>query len=229
MEKITLENIDMQIPNNINSDLIEEKGLGEDKPSSEYFELVNRYKDFFGKYLMELLPLEQIDNNMKNSKLNYVPIKDDDKDFYQITSLLPLTYIYIRNNFYIEKLSKEDLDVLRSKDSYDDEVREFIKRTFLSVINPYDDKEVVFYGIENKDCLCNSTDVVLGVRYDEFAETGIPDTEFQQRFLDQLKTIAQVTMVVELVGLEKLGTEVRLIHYNELSIVNKYYDSIRKQ
>ena len=224
MEKITLENIEKSYPYIIDYDMIRNKGLGEEKPSDEYFELVNKYKNFFGRYLMELLPLERVDTNIKNSELNFIPVKDENKDFYQITNTLPLDYIYIRNNFYVEKLSKEDLDVLRSKDSLDDEVRQFIKRTYLTVINPYTNKQIIFYGPENGKHLCDSTDVVLGIRYDEFADTSISDDEFQARFLEQLKLISQVQTVLEIVALTDLGSDLKCIHYNEASIMKKYYE-----
>ena len=222
MEKITLENIGQEYPNLVNYELIKEKGFGEDKPNEEYFELLNRYIKLFGQYLMEILPLEQIDTNMKNHESKFVPVKDEDKDFYQITSPLSLEYIYLRNNFYIEKLSKEDLDILRTKDSLDGETREFIKRTYLNVINPYEDKEVIFYGPENSRHLCDSTDVVLGIRYDEFSDIGLSNEEFQQRFLEQQQKIGSLGVILEVVGLDKLGTELRLINYNEASIMRKY-------
>lgn len=222
MEKITQENISKSYPVLIDFDLIRLKGLGDEMPSDEYFELLNKYKNLFGKYLMELLPLEQIDTNMKKSKLNFVPIKEEDKDFYQMTSPLNLDYIYIRNNFYIEKLSKEDLDILRSRENLDDETREFLKRTYLSVINPYDDSRVIFYGPENGKHLCDSTDVVLGIRYDEFVDTELSDAEFQTRFIEQLKLISQIQTVLEIVALEKLGSKLTTIQYNEVSIMQKY-------
>ena len=65
--KISIENIEKEYPSNlINYDLLKEKGLGEDKPNEKYFELLNKYKNFFESYLKEKLPLEHIDNNMRN-------------------------------------------------------------------------------------------------------------------------------------------------------------------
>ena len=223
MEKITAENIEKSYPNLIDFDLAREKGLGDEKLSEKYFELVNKYKALFEKLLLEELPLQLIDDNMKKSALKFIPIKDEDKDYYQMTTTMPLDYIYARNNFYIEKLSKEDLEALGSFDELNDESRKFIKRTLKDVINPYGDDQMVFYGPENGKYLCDSTDIVIGIRYDEFADTEVSDEKFQERFLAQLKLISQLSTVLEVVGQDNLGTGLKLVQYNEVSIMKKYH------
>ena len=222
MEKITSENIDMSYPFLIDYDMIKSKKLGEDKPDERYFKLVNKYKRLFEEYIKDMLPLEKIDTNLKNSKLHFNPVKEENMDYYQITSTLGLDYIYVRNNFYIEKLSFDELSLLESFENLNDESKEFIKKTYLNVINPYDDSKVIFYGPENGKHLCKSTDVVLGIRYDEFADNGLNDEEFQSNFLEQLKLISEVETVLEIVGLSKLGSSLMCIHYNEASIMQRY-------
>lgn len=229
MEKITSENYDKEYPLIINSELLEEKGFGSGVPNEEYFRLVNLYKSFLDRYIKEKLPLELIDTNMKKSELKFVPIKEEDMDYYQITSTMGLSYIYLRNNIYIEKLSLDDIKYLSSKDKYDDEVREFIKRTYLSVINPYSDDEnlIIFYGPENSKHLCESKDIVIGIRYNEFDENGMSDEEYQENFIAQLRLVAQLSTVLEIGGENELGSKVRCIQYNELSIMKKYRSSTK--
>ena len=221
MEKITKENIGKQYPIIDNSELMLKKGFDND---NKYFELLNLYKSFFETYLKEKLPLQLIDDNMKESELKFEPIKEEDMDFYQITSTMGLSYIYLRNNLYIEKLSEEDIKFLESHKEYNDEVKEFIARTYVSVINPYNDDEnlIIFYGPESSKHLCNSKDVVLGIRYNEFYENGLSDDEFQNNFLEQLGIIAQVSTVLEVASPNELGSSLRCIQYNELSIMEKY-------
>ena len=224
MIMITKENIEYEYPQIRNNDLLVEKGFKIDDENSEYFKLLNNYKKLFESYLKEKLPLELIDDNMKRSDLKFVPIKEEDMDFYQISSTMGLDYIYLRNNLYIEKLNKEDLEFLSKKETLDDEVREFIQKTYLAVINPYenDEKRIVFYGPENGKHLCDSTDVVLGIRYNEFETNGMSDEEFQKNFLEQLRLIAQVSTLLEIASPNELGSEVKVIQYNELSIIKKY-------
>ena len=222
MEKITSENHDKEYPFIVNEELLLEKGF--EDYDKKYFELKNRYKSFLDNYIKEKLPLELIDTNMKESELKFVPVKEEDMDYYQITSTMGLSYIYLRNNIYIEKLSKEDIDYLSGRKKYDDETREFIKRTYLSVINPYSDDEnlIIFYGPENNKHLCESKDIVIGIRYNEFDDNGMTDEEFQENFIAQLRLIAQLSTVLEIGGENELGSKVRCIQYNELSIMKKY-------
>lgn len=224
MEKITRENINMQYPRIVNNDLLDEKKFESEDLNDKYFNAMNLYKLFFETYLKEKLPLELIDNNLKKSDLKFVPIKEEDMDFYQITSTMGLTYIYLRNNLYIEKLSEEDIEFLLSKSEYDDEVKGFIERTYLSVINPYSDDEnlIMFYGPETEKHLCHSKDVVLGIRYNEFEQGDVSDEEYQKKFLEQLRLIAQISSVVEIMSPNEFGSEVRCVQYNELSIMKKY-------
>jgi hypothetical protein len=123
------------------------------------------------------------------------------------------------NRDLLDAIAKELLE----KETLDDESREFIKRTYLTVINPYenDEKRIVFYGPENGKHLCDSTDVVLGIRYNEFETNGMSDEEFQKNFLEQLKLIAQVSTLLEIASPNELGSQVKVIQYNELSIMKK--------
>lgn len=229
MIMITKENIEYEYPQERNNDLLEEKGFKIDDGDNEYFKLLNNYKKLFENYLKEKLPLQLIDDNMKKSDLKFVPIKEEDMDFYQISSTMGLDYIYLRNNLYIEKLNKEDLELLSTLETYDDKAKDFINRTYLTVINPYenDEKRIMFYGPENGKHLCDSTDVVLGIRYDEFEPNGMGDEEFQKNFLEQLRLIAQVSTLLEIASPNELGSNVKVIQYNELSIMKTYNDNIK--
>lgn len=224
MIMITKENIEYEYPQIRNNDLLVEKGFKIDDENNDYFKLLNNYKKLFESYLKEKLPLELIDDNMKKSDLKFVKVKEENMDFYQISSTMGLDYIYLRNNLYIEKLNKEDLDFLSKKETLDDEAREFIKRTYQTVINPYenDEKRIVFYGPENGKHLCDSTDVVLGIRYNEFDTNGMTDEEFQKNFLEQLSLIAKISTLIEIASPNELGSSVKCIQYNELSIMKKY-------
>jgi len=216
---ITLNNINSQYLNSLNYELIFEKGLGTDNLNDKYFKLLNSYKSFFEQYVKEILPLELIDKNMKGSDLNFDKIKDEDKDFYQSTSTMNFSYIYLRNNFYVEKLSLEDIEFLMSKNEFDNDVREFIKRTYKNIINPYEEEKTVFYGPENQGYMCNSTDVVIGIRYDEFEQGTLSDSEFEERFFNQKRLVKQLSTVLEIAGPSQFNMNIRCIHYNEFSVV----------
>ena len=220
MEIITKENIVKEYPNNLrNIDLIHKRGL-EDK----YFDLLNKYNNFLTSFLKEKLPLEQIDENMSKSELDFVKIKEEDMDFYQITNTFNLNYIYLRNNIYIEKLNDEDIKYLEKNKKYDEEVSAFINRTFKNVINPYDDSKMIFYGPENRNFMCNSDDLVLGIRYDEF-NSKLEEEKFKENFLKKQELISQLILVLNIVGLKELNCNLNVIQYNEISIMSKYKEN----
>ena len=221
--EINAKNIKKQHPKGlIRYELLSQKGLGVGKqPNQRYFTLMNKYKGFFELYLKETLPLELIDQNTRESELGFKPIKEEDMDFYQRTSGMGLKYLYLRNNLYVEKLSASELQLLEGFTGYGDETKAFIAKTFLKVINPFDESRIVFYGPENQNFLCYSDEVVLGIRYDEF-NTELEDEQFAQNFLEKQTIISQISTVMSIVGLETLGTNLRFIQYNELSIIEKY-------
>ena len=115
--EINAKNIRKQRPKDlIRYELLSQKGLGGGKqPNQRYFTLINKYKGFFELYLKETLPLELIDQNARESELGFKPIKEEDMDFYQRTSGMGLTYLYLRNNLYIEKLSASNLQLLEGQ------------------------------------------------------------------------------------------------------------------
>ncbi len=215
---ITKDNIGCMYPQIINNDLLKEKGFNIYEDNS-YFELLNRYKSFLEQYLKEKLCLDLIDENLEKSPLGFEKIKDEDKDFYQKTSTMGLNYIYLRNNIYIEHLKDEDIEFLSKQSEYNDTTKEFIKRTCISVINPYEDSKIIFYGPENQKHICDSTDIVLGIRYDEFVTNGMSDDEFQKNFVEKLALIGNLIGLISVVSEKEIGHKVKLIQYNSASII----------
>ncbi len=217
MEKITKENIAKEYPNNLRDwEIISKRGL-EDK----YFDLLNKYNSFLTSFIKEKLPLEQIANNMNKSELDFKKMQEKDMDFYQITSTMGLNYIYLRNNIYIEKLNDDDINFLEKNNKYNDEVKEYIGKTYKDVINPYNNSKIIFYGPENGNFMCNSSDLVLGIRYDEF-NTELDDEKFKENFLQKQSIISQTSVILNIYGTDVLKNNVNLIQYNEASIINKY-------
>lgn len=214
--KITLDNIDKDYYDSLNHKLIQERNLGEETPSDKYFELLNSYRNFLEQFLKELLPLELIDTKFKESDLGFSTVKEEDKDFYQMYSNMGLSYMYLRNNVYIENLTDEELEFLSSKKGYDKETKEFIKNTCTKVVNPHEDNKIIFYGPENGKFLCNSNDLVIGIRYDEFND-NVSDNEFEEKFLKKQRLVSQICTVVEAANSNE-NINIRCIQYNEFSV-----------
>jgi hypothetical protein len=83
---------------------------------------------------------------------------------------------------------------------------------------------MIFYGPENRNFMCNSDDLVLAIRYDEF-NSKLEDEEFKENFLKKQEIISQLTLVLGVVGLQELNCNINVIQYNEISIMNKYKEN----
>lgn len=203
--------------NRIHYNLLAEKGLGKEEPNERYFMLSERYKHFFEQYIMDNLPLAHVDRNMQESNLGFCPIKEADMDWYQKSSGMGLRYLYLRNDFYIELLERDELDFLEDAAAYNQQVAEFIRHSFRRVIDPCDEPTSIFYGPENGQFLCDSDTIVLGVRYDEF-NSELEDVVFAMNFLEKQRILSQLSSVLEEYAVQALGAKLRFIQYNEVSV-----------
>ena len=116
-------------PITYNYDLIKAKNLTEDR----YFKIANKYKMVFEKYVNETLNLSKYNDKMKNGDLPFGVCPIDNQDYYQKNSTLGLDFIYIKNNFNIEVLEVEELNLLENSNDYNI-LKELIIRTCKKVI-----------------------------------------------------------------------------------------------
>ena len=73
------------------------------------------YRKLFTEYIIEKTELKKYDEEIKNSNLNFIPVEEEKMDIYQYFSCDILKYFYIRNNLYLEKLDKKDINFLEKK------------------------------------------------------------------------------------------------------------------
>ena len=97
-----------------------------------YKELENRYKEIFEKFILSEVNLSKYDDEITNSDLDFGNCTNKQKLYSQLNEYLNLNHIYILNNFFIEKLSIEALNVLKNG-SYE-EALNIIKLTYKEVI-----------------------------------------------------------------------------------------------
>lgn len=127
-------------PMNYDVKLAIEKGLCHSSGFDEKYLIAQTlYRRFLEQYLSERLSLQAFDDILANSELRFIPISDDEKNFYQKYSTFGFKYIYLRNNLPIERLEKTDLDAIEAyinSGSTDatDELMEIVQRTFTDVI-----------------------------------------------------------------------------------------------
>lgn len=76
--------------------------------------------------------------------LKFVPIKEENMDFYQISSIMGLDYTYLRNNLYIENTNNEDLEFLSTLEKHDDKAKEFFGAIKISCSSIYTFRNSVY-------------------------------------------------------------------------------------
>ena len=92
------------------------KGLTEnsDRFSPLYCILQARYREVLSKYLLRKLPLESFDKEIGENELCFLPVEAKRQSAYQFYDCLGLKYFYLRNNLHIERLSVDELELLKS-------------------------------------------------------------------------------------------------------------------
>lgn len=120
---------------NSNENLIKSKNIS----LEEYGILKKTYKQLFEIYLQKKVDLKLYDNKIKNSDLDFGkghPTKSN--LINDLGEYLGLHYIYIINDFFIEKLRTNDLNELRKvyqEKKYNINTIKMIEKTYKEILN----------------------------------------------------------------------------------------------
>lgn len=150
---ITQEELSQTTPNwTYDYEHAKEKGLSDDGETfnETYFYVQAAYKYVFCQYLNHEVGLQSYDETMVNSALSFLPLASEAETFYQKNNPLELQFIYLRNNFYVEKLEQSDLETIKSALQSEADLTEnllaLVQRTYSIVIktSTAEDKEVSY-------------------------------------------------------------------------------------
>lgn len=178
----------------MNKSLAKEKGLITDDSTKRYDELENYYKYLFENYLLTKVNLYFFVDKINKSDLGFECPKLEKVIPNSLQENFAFNYIFDLNDFFIEKLSKEQLDLLSK--SYDkkvltsSELTNLIKDTYMDVITddtmPSKDAKKI-YGQSTPSNAARNGSIVLKIYYklieryeerDEFIERLKLATEF---------------------------------------------------
>lgn len=172
------------------------KGLSE----ANYKALENKYKYLFEKYLFSKTNLRPFEIRLDNSNC-YIGVGHPTPNqlISGLNEYLGSKYVYILNNFFVEKLSSEELRYL-SICSYDDpQAMEFIARTYKEIIKNnftngiYTDKIYkVCYGVAVPENFVQNDALVFKIFHGKNSkslegEEYINNMGKQREFFDALK------------------------------------------
>lgn len=147
-----------------------------------YLKLYSLYNNLLIQHLIKKYNLNLYDEMIQNSKRNFKKVDTKDMDIYQYTSSKYLNYLYIRNNIYIEKLSKEELLYLsNTKEILDYNNEQFIEKTYKKIIL---ENEYTMYGPDNPKYFKKPNTLVIGLRCKSIDLNNDSDDELDN-FLSQ--------------------------------------------
>ena len=180
----------------INESLAKEKGLIIDNNYELYNKIENFYKYLFEYFLLSKIDLRKYNDKIKSSNLYFgVPHPNIGQLLSNLNEYINLEYIYILNNFYIEKISIEDINVLKQyvdkKIEINEQLLNIVKNTYKEVIkNNYCNGEYtnikykVFYGYINLKNAVDNDALVLKIFYSRNT-IKLDDEEFIKNIKDK--------------------------------------------
>ena len=189
--------------------------------NEKYLYMQALYRKALEHYLSEQLSLMAYDDMLAESELNFIPIREDRKSFYQKYSTLDLKYIYLRSNLPIERLSKDDLKALEAcikegKSDITEVLLELIIRTYPDIIMALDDRtpETPIGFSNDGQKIAQNNALVFEIGHSiEFDENGnFVNTANDIAREDYIKTVFIPMMETELS--DKLGKRVVVFSLN---------------
>ena len=209
-------------------DMARNKGLSSNNaPNEKYCLLYWIYRNLLDSYLRQKLNLAEYDRRIENSGLKFIPVKQTDMDFHQYLSTMGLSFFYLRNELYLEKLSPADIDVLLGLTPKDvmnpkSETLRIIERTWKTVIDFSVEpgiKGMSRYGPDSDNYWFESDQLVIGFRHDDFADNGLgEDDAWGKNNNLQIALINTVLAELRNYGKSSMNQTVNAIWYNDYTI-----------
>lgn len=163
---------------NINKVLANEKGLIVNEKYDNYIYIENLYKYLFECYLLTKVNIKKYDDEILNSNLYFgIPHPTKEQLINGLNEYFKFNYIYVLNNFFIEKLSIDDLNKLKEALKVPNlkptkELLEIVSRTYKEVIknnytsNGYSEQKYqVCYGYMHPGNFADNDALVLKIFY----------------------------------------------------------------
>lgn len=183
-----------------------------------YLKLYSLYNNLLIQYLIKKYNLNLYDEMIQNSKRNFKKVDTNDMDIYQYTSSKYLNYLYIRNNIYIEKLSKEELLYLsNTKEILDYNNEQFIEKTYKKIIL---ENEYTMYGPDNPKYFKKPNTLIIGLRCKSIDLNNDSDDELDN-FLSQQQYLKLFIPELSRQLNERNLDSIEVIEYNNSSVVKK--------
>ncbi len=186
----------------INKKLSITKGLIINDNNTIYNEVAYKYKYVLEYYISTIIDLKKYEKEINDSKL----FIGKNNKYKKLNNYLNLDYIFLINNLFVEKLSKEDIDLLQTafnKDNISNELLDLIRRTYKDIIRDnYLDGDYnnsiykVCYGPFIPSNMVDNDALVFKICYgkntlnldgDDFIELNKKQLSFFKELIDKIK------------------------------------------
>ncbi len=205
MKTITIDEFNTTFP------CIEKEDINGLDPQNQklFLDLWTKYYSFFLQYINRKVDLNKYDKQMEK----FDKVSTEEKDIYQtLSDEIGLSYIYIRSNVHVERLSAEEIEVLNNNNEYNEEIEKLIDSTYqrLIVEKHGEPGTVINFGPPSPEYLIPNNVLVVGIRY-EYDNKEEEDKEKETIFNDVRYNLAKSLN-------ENLEFPTYVVQYDEFSV-----------
>lgn len=148
--------------------------------NDEFLSLQIKYRTIIEKILIDYIDFEDIDKRINNNVV-LPKIEDLDYNFYHKFSSLNSNYLYLRNNFHIEKLSSEEVEILKNG-KVD---KNFIVSTLSKVL--FEDGDESCFGSPRLENIVNCKGLIFEFAYDSMKINSLSDLIKIDKMIEEIK------------------------------------------
>lgn len=190
-----------------------------------YLACYQAYARMLHTYFIRHFNLKEYDEALEESPYQFPPVKEEEMDLYQYLARDQLSFVYIRNNLYPERLECHQLEYLRQKAGeeplcYDAEADAFIADTWKQVILEDASSDLqILRGPNNSGFFAPIKGVTIGIRWDDYYQIpGQSDEQWLEMRNGRLQDMETLCIILE-VRMPKLsGVDMHALHYNVFSV-----------
>ncbi|MCR5230282.1 MAG: hypothetical protein K6D03_09160 [Solobacterium sp.] len=196
----------------------------ESEKRREYLDDVSAYYDLFLQYLIHNTCIKKYDDELRDYKECLFPfesVSEHDQDIYQYLCNHRLSYFYIRNNIYLERLDdqeREQLHSLKNSCEYNDQIDSFIGKTFRRVTSEITDGSAYSvrtnFGPATQHYFAPAGSIVIGGRIYEYVKS-LDTAEEVDAYYQRIDIMDEICQRLEEELWDDLGMTVRVISYVE--------------
>ena len=191
-----------------------------------FLTITSAYRYMLIQYLIDKLNLKAIDDLIKQSELEFLPVSNENMDVYQSFNCEELTYLYLRNNVKIINLSKEErnefYNIIEKTDfKYNEKMAQYIEKTYRKVIheNIKTSPCLINFGPISQTFMVPNDSLVIGMRYDEFNLNNASEEAWDEKHDKQIDYLSNIFEKIINAAKEKLKIACYVIKYDEFSVI----------